>query len=141
MCLPLTSLGGGRTSRLFIKSPKFKRQPPMIPACRGGRWTDHHGLDSQWPLWARWPPAPETSVSLQVMLGGWLSPQEEGRPTSFQPPVRSPGASWELFSDALTSQCPGHACFCLLNRGLQKCHVVLSRMVSAIGKKLRCWAH
>ena len=55
------------------------------------------------------------------MLGGWLSPQEEGRPTSFQPPVRSPGASWELFSDALTSQCPGHACFYLVNRGLQKC--------------------
>ena len=33
-------------------------------------------------------------------------------------------------------RCPGHACFYLANRGLQKCRVVLSRMVSAVKEAL-----
>ena len=123
-----------------IKSPEFKWQPPIIPACRGGR-TNHHGLDSQWPSCVQWPHGREAGESLQVMLGGWLSlPRRKGGPPASSPREGS-RSKRELFSDALTPRCPGHACFYLANGGPQECRVVLSRMVSAVGRKLCCWAH
>lgn len=123
---------------LFIKSPKFKRQPPTIPACRGGRRTDHHGLDSQWPLWARWPPAPQASVSYRWCWVVGSLPRKKGGP-----PASSP--LWGLQEQAGNcSQTRWHLSVQDMPAFIwwtEACKNVLSRMVSAIGKKLRCWAH
>lgn len=109
------------------------------PACRAAGWRNHNGLQGHSGPTTRG----QVAVYKCYCVVGYHSP---GRRKAQQLPATCGQLreklkivlrclTWRLW----TPQCQGRACLYLLNRSLQKCNVIPSRMVFAVGKKPYCW--